>query len=90
LAPAFSIRRASIVPRTHLIADLVQQLPPAARTALDTFEATLLELDQFYIPTRSPDALPGSLPEGLPQGQRAEKAPEAARRCQETVTQLGA
>ena len=82
------ILQGELVPRTHLIADLVQQQPPAARTALDAFETTLLELDQFYIPTRYPDAVPGSLPEGLPQRQHAEKALEVARRCHETVTQL--
>jgi len=77
-----------LVPRTHLIADLVQQLVPAARAALRALETTLLELDQFYIPTRYPDAVPGSLPEGLPQRQHAEQALEVARRCHETVTQL--
>ena len=31
-------------------------------------------LNQFYIPTRYPDALPGSLPEGLPNKEDTEKA----------------
>jgi HEPN domain-containing protein len=46
----------------------------------------VLELDQFYIPTRYPDAVPGSLPEGLPQRQHAEKALEVARSCHALVT----
>lgn len=36
-------------------------------------------LDQFYIPTRYPDAFPGSLPEGLPSEDDAQKALEYAK-----------
>jgi HEPN domain-containing protein/predicted nucleotidyltransferase len=82
------VLQGELVPRTHLIADLVQQLPPAARAALGANETTLLELDQFYIPTRYPDAVPGWLPEGLPQRQHAEKALDVARRCHATATEL--
>jgi len=31
-------------------------------------------MDQYYIPTRYPDALPGSFPEGLPGKEDAEEA----------------
>ena len=33
-----------------------------------------IELDDYYIPTRYPDALPGRLPEGLPKKEDAEEA----------------
>lgn len=36
-------------------------------------------LDQFYIPTRYPDAFPGSLPEGLPDRGDALRALECAK-----------
>lgn len=36
-------------------------------------------LDQFYIPTRYPDAFPGSLPEGLPTEEDARKALDYAQ-----------
>lgn len=37
-------------------------------------------LDQFYIPTRYPDAFPGSLLEGLPNQKDGEKALENAEK----------
>jgi len=74
-----------LVPRTHLIADLVQQLPATAQGTVASLEQELLALDQFYIPTRYPDALPGSLPEGLPQQPHAAMALATARRCYEEI-----
>ncbi|MBI5356440.1 HEPN domain-containing protein [Candidatus Collierbacteria bacterium] len=41
---------------------------------LKAFSDQIVFLNQFYIPTRYPDALPGSLPEGLPSIEVAEKA----------------
>ena len=32
------------------------------------------KLDDYYIPTRYPDALPGSLPQSLPERKDAEEA----------------
>jgi len=74
-----------LLPRTHLIADLLQQLPAAAQESVTGLEQELLALDQFYIPTRYPDALPGSLPEGLPQHPHATLALATARRCYEEI-----
>ena len=62
----------ALLPRTPLIADLLQQLPPTTQGTVAGLEQDLLALDQFYIPTRYPDALPGSLPEGLPQRKRSQ------------------
>ena len=76
-----------LVPRTHLIADLLQQVLASAQAAIADLEEDLLALDQFYIPTRYPDALPGSLPEGLPQHPHADMALTTARRCYEQTTQ---
>jgi HEPN domain-containing protein len=70
-----------LLPRTPRIADLLQQLPAAAQGTVAGLEQELLVLDQFYIPTRYPDALPGSLPEGLPQQPHAAMALATARRC---------
>ena len=75
------------MPRTHLIADLLQQVLAPAQAAIADLEEDLLALDQFYIPTRYPDALPGSLPEGLPQHPHANTALTTARRCYEQTTQ---
>ena len=72
-----------LLPRTHRIVDLLGLLSTEAQAVVGDIKESLLELDQFYIPTRYPDALPGSLPEGLPQKSHAEAALAAARRCYE-------
>lgn len=61
------------VPKIH---SLVELLDKAAidKIELKEFEPKIVFLNQFYIPTRYPDALPGSLPEGLPTKEIAEKA----------------
>ena len=71
--------------RTHLIVDLLQELPASARAVFGHLESQLAALDQLYIPTRYPDALPGSLPEGLPGRSHAESALAVARQCFEQV-----
>ena len=45
------------------MADLLSLLP---KDLLGEMADRLLLMDQFYIPTRYPDALPGSLADGLP------------------------
>jgi len=42
-------------------------------------KSALTKLDDYYIPTRYPDALPGTLPEGLPEQSDAENAIGLAR-----------
>ena len=65
------VRRGTRPPRTHSITDLLSLLP------IDLFpdlRDSLGELDDFYIPTRYPDALPGALPDGLPGELEAKEA----------------
>jgi len=57
-------------PRTHAITELVGLLPADFVADL---ASELGELDDYYIPTRYPDALPGMLPEGLPGRSEAEQ-----------------
>ncbi len=76
-----------LLPRTHRIVDLLGLLTTEAQAVVGDIKESLLELDQFYIPTRYPDALPGSLPDGLPQKSHAEAALAAARRCYEQTKQ---
>jgi HEPN domain-containing protein/predicted nucleotidyltransferase len=76
-----------LLPRTHLIADLIGQLPESARAVFDDIEEELIVLDQYYIPTRYPDALPGILPEGLPQRSHAETSLAVAQQCYERARQ---
>jgi HEPN domain-containing protein len=74
------------LPRTHAIADLLRLLPSEWFTEL---RAELIEkMDDYYIPTRYPDALPGTLPQGLPGKMEAEEALGLARQVMDEVKRL--
>ena len=66
-------------PRTHRLTNLSKSLesgyPPLVELADD-----LLVLENYYIPSRYPDAIPGSLPEGLPNQGDAQEALTTASR----------
>jgi len=61
----------ALPPKTHSIQELLNRLP---LPVLSLAEEELVELDDYYITTRYPDAVPGSLPEGLPSGRDAARA----------------
>jgi HEPN domain-containing protein len=63
-------------PRTHDITDLLKLLPS---DLIGDLRDDLIKVDDYYIPTRYPDALPGMLPEGLPDEQDAKKTVDLAR-----------
>lgn len=70
------------IPKTHSIWNLTNIVIKAAPN-LPNREPLLDSarfLDQFYVPSRYPDALPGSLPEGLPSSSDAQKSLAAANR----------
>ena len=72
------------VPRVHSLAELLiicQETDPS----FNRLEEFCLKLDQYYIPTRYPDALPGSGEEGLPTDQEAKEAVEFLRETLEWV-----
>lgn len=62
------------IPRAHSLADLLT----LAGSKFPFPPESLYFLDQFYIPTRYPDALPGSLADGLPDEQDAREALDIA------------
>lgn len=70
------LRQGHVPPRTHSITDLLSLFP---QDWLADLRDDLGGLDDFYIPTRYPDALPGTLPEGLPGEIEAEEALTLAR-----------
>lgn len=84
---AFLIKRRASHPRTHKLVDLVTEC-----AALDETLASLLNgaivLDQYYIPTRYPDATPGSLAEGLPSAKQAKEALKIAQDAFDSVSGL--
>ena len=68
---AMLAHRGQLPPKIHTIADLLSLLPDEPLADVTT---SLTILDDYYIPTRYPDALPGTLPEGLPGKAEAEEA----------------
>lgn len=76
----------SLPPRTHRLTNLSKSLEdryPSLKESADD----LLVLENYYIPSRYPDATPGSLPEGLPGLEDARRALAAAQRVSEFVRQ---
>ena len=73
-------------PRTHRLTNLSKSLedryPPLVELA-----DNLLVLENYYIPSRYPDAIPGSLPEGLPGRADAQEALTTARRVSALVAE---
>ena len=74
-----------VPPRTHSITDLLQLLPAGWFAER---EQDIVGLDDYYIPTRYPDALPGMLPNGLPGRADAEEALASARFLLERIEQI--
>ena len=72
------------IPRTHFLQDLLK-LCSKMDDEFKTFKKECAILDDYYIPTRYPDALPGMLPEGLPQKKDAEEALETLRKIMDFV-----
>ena len=70
---AFLLERAGNYPRTHRLVDLLGTCTEIEPTFAD-FLPDCIVIDQYYIPTRYPDAVPGGLPSGLPGKSEAEEA----------------
>lgn len=75
------------VPRTHRLIDILQETLERY-THLDKFLNDCLILDQYYIPTRYPDAVIGIKPSGLPSQEDAEEAVRIAQTIFSEVQQL--
>lgn len=61
------------IPKLHSLVDIYERIQPFY-PEIEQYRSDLETLDQYYIPTRYPDALPGTLPEGLPTEQHAQNA----------------
>lgn len=85
---ALFARRGEVIPRTHALADLMDRLPDEDRRHLAALMDALRQLDQFYVPTRHPDALPGLLPSDMPQRSHAEMSLATARPVLDIVAPL--
>lgn len=70
---AFLIMHDQIVPKTHRLVDLFEEAIKHD-PRLEPIRKGCIILDQYYIPTRYPDAVIGSRPSGLPSRQDAEES----------------
>jgi HEPN domain-containing protein len=81
---AFLIFRTNDHPRTHKLVDLLgecQKLDPSFGAFLDD----CIIIDQYYIPTRYPDAIPGTASEGVPSSAESQEAIELAEKIHQFV-----
>lgn len=70
---AFVVHHDQSIPKVHHLGELlaaVQAIAPDFKR----FETKTLTLDQYYVPTRYPDALPGSRADGQPKLTDAKSA----------------
>lgn len=76
---AILVFNGKLAPKTHSIVELVKLLPSSVVAEKGSWEEKAEFLNQFYVPSRYPDALPGSLPEGLPTVEDAQRSLELAK-----------
>ena len=62
-----------IIPRTHFLVELLKICIKIDKDFQDLRDECAI-LDDYYIPTRYPDAIPGVLPDGLPKEKDAKEA----------------
>lgn len=62
------------LPKTHNLNDLLRICKEISPFLLKEYELEVQKLDQYYVPTRYPDAVLGSLPDGLPNESDAQNA----------------
>lgn len=71
-------------PRTHSLRDLMN-ICTRIDSSFCQFDSYATILDQYYIPTRYPDALPGMLDSGLPGKNDAKEALEMAQEIMDYI-----
>jgi HEPN domain-containing protein len=81
---AFLLAKGRSYPRLHKVIELAK-LCTELENDLDPLKNELKLLDEFYIPTRYPDAIPGGLPGGVPAAADAQVALETAATLLELV-----
>jgi HEPN domain-containing protein len=81
---AFLLAKGRSYPRQHKVVKLAV-LCKELSSDLQSLKNELKLIDEFYIPTRYPDAVPGGLPGGLPSSEDAHLALQTATAILELV-----
>ncbi len=76
------------VPKTHFIGVLLKLCAKVEQEFKEMINVCI-KLDDYYIPTRYPDALPGILAEGMPEKDDAEEAISILEEVMDFVTKKG-
>lgn len=76
---AFLVGPETTPPKSHDLEDLLEKIGNRRRELLE-FREEIKWMNEFYVPTRYPDAFVGSLPEGLPTKEDAQKAVKIAKK----------
>jgi len=83
---AFLIARTNNHPRTHKLVDLLGDCQ-IHDPGLAIFLSDCIVVDQYYVPTRYPDAIPGTTATGTPSQVEAEEAITAAEKILDAIRQ---
>lgn len=79
-------KKNAAIPKIHSLHQLHKLITQSAAKNIPPEQARFL--DQFYLPSRYPDAFPGNLPEGLPDKNDAAKTIEFAENIFQLATRL--
>ena len=74
------------IPKTHFLDELLNLCSEIDKD-FEGLKERCSKLDDYYIPTRYPDALPGELPEGLPDKNDASEAISFAKEILKFLTE---
>jgi len=72
------------VPKIHFLDELLN-LCVKSDSSFEDLREGCARLDDYYLPTRYPDALPGTLPEGLPEENDAVEAVAFTQKIEQFV-----
>jgi HEPN domain-containing protein len=84
---AFLVSQGRLVPKTHRLVDLLEEAIKSNSRLSKLREACVI-LDQYYVPTRYPDAVIGTKSTGLPTQTEAKEALALARKIDGDVRPL--
>ncbi|MBU1366470.1 MAG: HEPN domain-containing protein [Candidatus Omnitrophica bacterium] len=84
----YLLTKSKEVPKIHFLDELLNLCVQINKDFANLSEACS-KLDDYYIPTRYPDALPGMLPEGLPGEKDADEAVSLAKEIMQFVEEKG-